>query len=272
MVDLTAISSAATGFKAAMGIAKGIQSLTTSTEVRQKTSELLDAVLDGRTKLLEASETQAALLERIKQLEDQIAHFENWDCEKQRYQLKAFDTGAFAYTHKPVWRTASHLYGFVKHASRSVTSHSFSSARRFRLLLDQVAPRMRVGLAITVMPRFLSDEIEGPVRPWTWRRVDLEKACGLADEPRKRSPTLRRVQQVQHVLGTAERACHASSPVIGARSDTAIASSSAAIRSAQLARSRLAGLSCAARLARALRPLTASRPSRERSCAGIPTR
>ena len=101
MVDLTAISSAASGFKAAIDIAKGIQSLNTTTEVRQKTSELLDAVVEGRFKLLEASDAQSALLARIKELEEKIASFEDWDREKERYELQAIDTGAFAYMYQP---------------------------------------------------------------------------------------------------------------------------------------------------------------------------
>lgn len=101
MVDITAISAAANSFKVAVDIAKGIQALNTSTEVRLKTSELLDAVVDGRFKLLEASEAQSTLLARIKELEEKIADFEDWGRQKDRYQLTAVDRGAFAYTHKP---------------------------------------------------------------------------------------------------------------------------------------------------------------------------
>lgn len=101
MVDLTAIVAAGKGFKTAIDLAKGIQALTTSTEVRQKTSELLDSVVDARFKLMEAADTQAALLQRIDQLEKKIASFEDWNCERERYQLKAIDRGAFAYMHKP---------------------------------------------------------------------------------------------------------------------------------------------------------------------------
>jgi hypothetical protein len=101
MVDVAAISSAVGGLKAAIDIGKGIQALNTSTEVKQKTGDLLDAVLDARFKLMEAADTQSALLGKIKQLEQQIAGFEDWNSEKERYQLKAIDTGAFAYMHKP---------------------------------------------------------------------------------------------------------------------------------------------------------------------------
>lgn len=101
MVDIAAIGGAVSGLKAALDIGKGIQALSTSTEVKQKTGELLDAVLDARFKLMEAADTQTALLDEIKQLKQQIAGFEHWDSEKERYELKAIDTGAFAYMYKP---------------------------------------------------------------------------------------------------------------------------------------------------------------------------
>lgn len=101
MVDVMALTAAANSFKIAVDLAKGIHALKTSTEVREKTSALLDAVVDGRFKLLEASDTQTTLLARIKELEQQVADFENWNRDKERYQLKAIDTGAFAYMHKP---------------------------------------------------------------------------------------------------------------------------------------------------------------------------
>lgn len=101
MVDATAIVSAANGFKTVIDIAKGLQSLSVSTEVREKTSALLDAVVDARFKLLEASDSQTALLNRIKELERKIASFEDWNSEKERYQLQAVDLGAYAYMHKP---------------------------------------------------------------------------------------------------------------------------------------------------------------------------
>jgi BMFP domain-containing protein YqiC len=100
-MDLAAITSALSGLKVATDLAKGVQSLKTDTEVRQKTSDLLDAVLSARATLFEAQETQTTLLQRIKELEQKVASFEDWDREKQRYQLKAIDTGAFAYMHKP---------------------------------------------------------------------------------------------------------------------------------------------------------------------------
>jgi hypothetical protein len=99
-MDMAAIGGAVSGLKAALDIGKGIQALNTSTEVRQKTSDLLDALLDARMKLVEAADTQSALLGQIEELKQAIASFEHWNSEKQRYELKAIDRGAFAYMHK----------------------------------------------------------------------------------------------------------------------------------------------------------------------------
>lgn len=103
-MDVAAIGGAVSGLKAALDIGKGIQALNTSTEVRQKTSDLLDALLDARMKLIEAADTQSALLKRVEELEQKIAGFEDWNREKERYELKAVDSGAFAYVHKPGMR------------------------------------------------------------------------------------------------------------------------------------------------------------------------
>lgn len=100
MADLSAIVSAASGFKTAIDIVKGMQALSTTTEVRQKTSELLDAIVEARFKLLEASEAQSSLLNRISELEQEVKNFDDWNHEKERFELKAIDRGAFAYMHK----------------------------------------------------------------------------------------------------------------------------------------------------------------------------
>lgn len=99
-MDVAAIGGAVSGLKAALDIGKGIQSLNTTTEVQLKTSELLDALYDSRMKLIEAADTQSALLKRVEELEQKIASFEQWSGEKERYELKAIDIGAFAYMHK----------------------------------------------------------------------------------------------------------------------------------------------------------------------------
>lgn len=115
---LAETSAALSGLKAAYDIAKGIQALNTSTEVRQATSEMLDALITARTQAFEAVETEASRLKQIRDLEAEIVRLKAWDGEKQRYQLKRFYPGTYAYELKlemaagePTHRLCASCYG-----------------------------------------------------------------------------------------------------------------------------------------------------------------
>ena len=45
------------------------------------------AVIELQEKILAAHTAQAALVERVGELEKEMARFETWDAEKQRYRL-----------------------------------------------------------------------------------------------------------------------------------------------------------------------------------------
>jgi hypothetical protein len=71
-------------------------------------SELLTAVTTVQMKLTDAiaselasQEKQAALAERVRELEKQIAEIEDWKSQMQRYALFQFPTGALAHALKP---------------------------------------------------------------------------------------------------------------------------------------------------------------------------
>jgi hypothetical protein len=89
------------GIKAAIDIAKGVQSLHVTTEVKQAVSDILDQLLVAREAALTTSEEKTALLERIRSLEQEILSFEKWDSEKERYELKRYYPGTLAYSLKP---------------------------------------------------------------------------------------------------------------------------------------------------------------------------
>lgn len=87
--------------KVAIDIAKGVQSLQTSTAVNQAISDILNALVDARSDALDAVETKAALLKRIDGLEAELARLKAWDGEKQRYEMKRYHPGVVAYALKP---------------------------------------------------------------------------------------------------------------------------------------------------------------------------
>lgn len=60
--------------------------------------KLYAEVLAAQRGALTAQANESALLEQIGELKKEIAHFETWDDEKTRYELKEFGRGAFAYS------------------------------------------------------------------------------------------------------------------------------------------------------------------------------
>jgi hypothetical protein len=56
--------------------------------------------IELQEKILAAQEQQAALLERVSDLETEVASFKAWEAEKQRYDLTDYGGGTFAYALK----------------------------------------------------------------------------------------------------------------------------------------------------------------------------
>lgn len=81
-------------FKTAFDIAKGLKDINDAT-VRN------GAIIELQEMILAAREQQATALERISQLEKQVADFEHWESEKQWYELADVGRGAMAYRLKP---------------------------------------------------------------------------------------------------------------------------------------------------------------------------
>ena len=98
---LEMIQGAYNGLKTATSVVEGIFALKTEAEKNKAIIDIQRHVLDAQRALMEADALHSADLKQIKQLEQQIAGMENWEAEKQRYELKAIDRGAFAYMHKP---------------------------------------------------------------------------------------------------------------------------------------------------------------------------
>ena len=59
------------------------------------------AVIELQSHILTAQANQSALIEEIRQLNERVAQFDAWQAEKQRYELKDFGGGTFAYSLKP---------------------------------------------------------------------------------------------------------------------------------------------------------------------------
>jgi CII-binding regulator of phage lambda lysogenization HflD len=80
--------------KTAMDMAKALKDINDAT-IRNS------AVIELQEKILAAREAQTTLLERIGDLEKEVASFEKWNAEKENYQLASIHADTFAYVRKP---------------------------------------------------------------------------------------------------------------------------------------------------------------------------
>jgi hypothetical protein len=79
-------------FKTMFDMAKALQGIHDAT-ARDR------AVIELQKEILAAQAAQTALLQRVGELEKQVAGFETWEAEKQRYELQKFGNG-FAFVLK----------------------------------------------------------------------------------------------------------------------------------------------------------------------------
>lgn len=76
--------------KTAFDIAKTIKDI-------DNTAARNAAVIDLQNEILTAQAAQAALISQIGELKKEMARFETWETEKQRYELEELPPGIFAY-------------------------------------------------------------------------------------------------------------------------------------------------------------------------------
>jgi hypothetical protein len=78
------------GLKTAFDIAKGLKDISDATARNA-------AVIELQEKILSAHAAQSDLIERIRELEKEVASLKTWETEKERYSLTDFGVGTFAY-------------------------------------------------------------------------------------------------------------------------------------------------------------------------------
>lgn len=100
MADVGSIAAAYTGLKTAYDLTTSFLKLKLSAETQSKVIELQGVIVAAQQDAFVAQTAQTALLKRVDELEQQIAEFEAWEAEKQRYQLTDFGGGTFAYVLK----------------------------------------------------------------------------------------------------------------------------------------------------------------------------
>jgi hypothetical protein len=86
--------------KAIKDISEAMVGLRDAAAFQEKRLELQSKMLEAQSAAFAANEERATLIERVSSLEQDVAHLRAWDSEKQRYELKQWADGAFAYALK----------------------------------------------------------------------------------------------------------------------------------------------------------------------------
>ena len=97
----TEIAAAVASAKTALDIAKAAHGLSNYNELVAAVSEVSTKLMDATTVALASQEKQAALANEIADLKDKLREVENWESQMQRYSLQALPAGALAYALKP---------------------------------------------------------------------------------------------------------------------------------------------------------------------------
>ena len=100
MVDPSAVAALITGSKNLFDLSKAALDVAGSVKAQSKVIELQSQILSIQHSALAASETQTALLNRIKQLESEIGRLKEWDADKDKYRFEDVGAGAFVYSPK----------------------------------------------------------------------------------------------------------------------------------------------------------------------------
>src|ERR1051325_8646338 len=87
MVDMSSISAALGGLKAAGDIAKALLQMKSDAERQGKVIELQSVILAAQSSAIAAQSDQYAMLEEMRQLREEIAKVRAWETEKLRYSL-----------------------------------------------------------------------------------------------------------------------------------------------------------------------------------------
>src|SRR5258708_7807147 len=96
MVDMSAIGAVASSLNTAVNIAKAMVDLRDWSAVQSKVIEFQQAILDAQSNIFAVNEERSALIQRVSELEKEVAALKAWDAEKQNYELKRVAVGAFA--------------------------------------------------------------------------------------------------------------------------------------------------------------------------------
>lgn len=139
MPDISAIAAALSALKGAKDIAESMVALRDTAAFQGKLIEFQSKIIDANNAAFAAQEERAAMLERVGDLEKEVANLKAWDAEKQRYQMQQVWPGATTYVLKedakgpePIHWLCAACYQAGEKGVLQLTEKSADSAGRLR--------------------------------------------------------------------------------------------------------------------------------------------
>lgn len=96
-MDMGSIAAAATSLKAAADIAKALGELKSISDIQSKVIELQSKILAAQSSALSAQSEHMTMVQRVAELEKELALVKAWDRQKQRYKLTSPWSGCLVY-------------------------------------------------------------------------------------------------------------------------------------------------------------------------------
>jgi hypothetical protein len=100
VVDISAIAGLASSFRSIVEITKAMKDVNDANVIQTKVFELTQEIMSAQACALAAQVAQSDLLQRERQLEEEISKLKDWRTEKTRYQLQRLPPGTFVYVLK----------------------------------------------------------------------------------------------------------------------------------------------------------------------------
>jgi hypothetical protein len=148
MVDMASFASAVSSLKTAGDIAKALVGLHDAQTIQSKVIELNGIILSAQQSALAAQSDQFTLLERVRELEKEVARLEAWNAEKDRYELKDVGLGSLAYVVKEAMRGAEPPHQICaacfQHGKKSILQPRTISMERL-LICSECKMQIKIG-------------------------------------------------------------------------------------------------------------------------------
>lgn len=146
-MDMSAVSAALSSYHALKDIAQSMIGLRDAAAFQGKLIEFQGKLLDAQASVFAVNDERTSLLERIGELEKDVANLEAWETQKKRYSMIVMQSGSIAYALKPEAQPAE--------PTHKICANCF---QRQKISMLQPVAQDRASAAMNIPPRLRCSE------------------------------------------------------------------------------------------------------------------